>query len=112
MKKRASDRIPVDLEISCFDRDNYGTVTNISEKGMFLKSKHIAFPFEIKFDLAIPLKEEILKVPVRVNRITKSNGYYDGIGVELVKRPRNYLRFINRLRVTAKNKETPHNGNS
>ncbi len=112
MKKRAYDRVPADLEISCLDEKNFGTVINISENGMFLKSKNIRFPLDMQFDLSILLKEETLNVPVKVNRVTKSNGYYDGIGLELMKRPRNYLRFINRLRYTLQDRKISDNGDS
>lgn len=112
MKKRVSERIPANLECRCFNKDNFGTVTNISENGMFLKSKHITFPLDIKFYVSIPLNKKTLNIPVKVNRITKSNGYYDGIGVELLKQPHNYLKYISRLRFALRNRNTPGNGNS
>ncbi|UCD35022.1 MAG: PilZ domain-containing protein, partial [Nitrospiraceae bacterium] len=87
-------------------------VINISENGLFLKSQHIRFPLYIEFDVSIPLNEEMVNIPVKVRRITKSNGYYDGIGVELLKRPHNYLKYLNRLRLALKNRKTPSNGNS
>jgi hypothetical protein len=87
MEKRTFKRIPVDLEFHCFNINNFGTVTNISEKGMFIKSQKIKFPLEMQFEISISSKEETLNVHVKINRITKSNGYYDGMGVELLEQP-------------------------
>ena len=111
-KKRTFERIPADLDFHCFNKDTFGSVTNVSENGMFLESKHIKFPLEMKFSVSIPLNEETLNVLVKVNRITRSNGYYDGIGVELLEIPNNYLKCINRLRFALRNRKTPSNGNS
>jgi hypothetical protein len=94
MEKRAFKRIPANLEFHCFNINNYGTVTNISEKGMFIESHNITFPLEIQFEISISAKEEKLNIPVKVIRITKSNGYYDGIGVELLGQPQKYLNIL------------------
>ncbi len=102
MEKRAFQRIPAYLESHCFNIDYFGTVTNLSEDGMFIRSQKIIFPLELQFEISIPLKGEILNVPVKVERITKSNKYYDGIGVRLLKQPKNYLKFIERLRFALK----------
>ena len=59
----------------------------------------INFPLELQFYMSITLREEIVNVPVEVRRITKSNGYYDSIGVEILEQPQKYLKLINRLRV-------------
>jgi hypothetical protein len=108
MEKRTFNRIPADLEFHCFNINNFGTVTNISEKGMFIKSQNIKFPLEIQFNISISAKEETLNIPVKVNRITKSNGYYDGMGVELLEQPQKYLKHIQRLRLALKNRTHPH----
>lgn len=98
MKKRAFERIPVNLELRCFNIDYFGTATNVSENGIFIRSKKIRFPLDSRFVISFHLREETLKVPVKISRITKSNGYYDGIGVELLRSPSNYVKLINRLR--------------
>ena len=108
MKKRAFERIPTDLESRCFNIDNFGTVTNLSENGIFIKSKNINFPLNSQFEISFQLKKERLKVPVKISRITKSNGYYDGIGVELIKQPQKYLKTVKRLRYALKNQRQPH----
>lgn len=100
MEKRTFRRMPVELEFHCFNINNFGIVTNISEKGMFIKSQKIKFPLEMQFEIYISAKEETLNIPVRVKRITKSNGYYDGMGVELLEQPKKYLDIIKRLRLS------------
>ncbi len=99
MQKRAFDRIPVNLEVLyfCGSMIHNGTITNLSEKGMFISTK-MDFPFDSSFELLIPLNNEILNVPVKVKRIVKTDNFYDGIGVELLNPLPNYLRFVNNLR--------------
>lgn len=105
MEKRLYKRIPADLTFHCFNIEHFGTVTDLSVNGMFIKSKKIRFPLESKFEISIPLKQEVLTIPVRVNRITKSNGYYDGIGVKLLTESQNYLKLIRRLGSAVKNRK-------
>ncbi len=105
MNKRSFDRTSADLEFRCFDEDNFGTVKNLSENGMFITSKKISFPLESQFEIFFPLKSKKLKIPVRVRRITKSNGYYDGIGVELLKPNQKYLTFVHKLKGSKREKK-------
>ncbi len=98
MDKRTHDRIPVSIEFHCLDMEYFGTVMNISESGMFIKSQKIFFPLKMQFDLSIPCGSKIFNVPVTVRRITKSGNNYSGLGVELTEQPQDYLDFINRLR--------------
>jgi hypothetical protein len=98
MRKRAFERVSAHLESRCFDIDNFGTVTNLSETGMFIESKKIRFPLDSEFEISFRLREEELHMPVRISRITKSNGYYDGIAVELLNCTSNYRKLLDRLR--------------
>lgn len=104
-QKRSFDRIPSRLEFHCFNIRHFGTVTNISENGMFLRSKNITFPFETEFEISIPTREEVLKLSVEVKRLTKSEHYYDGIAVELINPSTKYLRFMKGLRRTFHNQD-------
>ena len=52
-----------------------GEITNLSEKGMYINTK-LCFPFESKFEILIPLVQGVLKVPVRVSRIIKTDDFY------------------------------------
>jgi len=105
VNKRAFYRTPADLEFRCFDEDNFGTVKNFSENGMFITSKKISFPLESQFEISFPFQSKKLKIPVKVSRITKSNGYYDGIGVELLKPNQKYLIFVNKLKGSKQQKK-------
>ena len=109
MKKRAFERIPAELESRCFNIDNFGTVTNLSENGIFLESKNINFPLNTQFEISLQLNKESLNLPVKISRITKSNGYYDGIGLELQKQPQKYIKTVKRLRHALQNQKRPHN---
>jgi hypothetical protein len=102
MEKRDFSRKPLFLEVHCCNREYFGTVINLSEKGMFIKSQKIDFPFVLQFELSISLKDKTFKVPVKVNRVTKSNGYYDGLGVEVVNPPKDYLDLVDSLNSTRK----------
>lgn len=95
---RACERIPARIDFSCCDIDCFGTITNISANGMFIRSQKMSFPFDSQFEICITLKEEVLKVCVKVNRITKSSGYYDGIGVELLNPTQKYLELVDSLK--------------
>ena len=108
IEKRAFDRIPVNLEFHGFNMYYFGTVTNLSEEGMFIRSQKINFPLDVQFEVSIPLKHETLNVPVKVKRVTKSIGYYDGIGVELMKQPYKYIKLIRRLKLALRNRKQPH----
>lgn len=105
MEKRFFERIPANLEFHSFNTEYFGTVTNLSENGMLIRSQKIRFPLESQFEITIPLKEDTLNVPVKVKRIIKSNGYYDGIGVELLEHPQKYLKLINSLKCAIKNRK-------
>lgn len=105
MKKRAFERVPVHLDSRCFEIDNFGTVTDLSENGMFISSKKISFPLDTHFEVSVDLKTEQLRIPVKVSRITKSNGFYDGIGVELLSCSNDYIKLVNRLRLLCKSKK-------
>lgn len=97
---RIFPRIPFKTKawFSCCDTEYSGTVTNISENGMFIKIKEMCFPFNSQLEILILLKKEVLKIPVKVCRIIKSTDLYDGIGVEIINSPQNYLEFVNSLR--------------
>ncbi len=102
LEKRACERIPARINFNCCNIDCFGTITNLSAKGMFIRSQKMSFPFESQFEICIPLKEEMLKICVKVNRLTKSIGYYDGIGVELLNPPQRYLEFVSKLHFGSK----------
>ena len=97
IENRSIQRIPVRIEFHCCSIDCFGTVMNVSAGGMFLTSKKIQFPFDSQFKIVIPLKDKLLGVNVKINRMTRTNGYYDGIGIEIVNPSQKYLAFISTL---------------
>ncbi len=100
MQKRSFERIPASINVKfyCDNRDYSGTVKNLSENGMFISTQDMCFPFDTKFEVVIPLEEDVLNIPVKVSRITKTSDCYDGIAVELLSPPKDYLKFIKCLR--------------
>ena len=101
MQRRTFERIPVDFKVRYFCGDNAckGTVTDLSENGMFIDTT-IDFPFDSNFKLVLPLDDEVINISAIIKRVVKSRGIYKGIGVELVNPPENYLQFVNELRLT------------
>ena len=104
MEKRVFQRVPVRIEFQCCNIDCYGIITNLSANGIFIESRKITFPLEYQFEICIPLKKNPLNVRVKINRITKSKGHYDGIGVEVLGHPQKYLELVCRLKVAHKNR--------
>ena len=100
MQRRTFERIPVSIQARCYC-DNYdysGTVTNLSEKGMYISVDDMCFPFNCQFQVSFSMGSEMLNIPVNVRRIVKTSDQYDGIGVEVIEPPQLYSEFIGRLR--------------
>lgn len=100
MQKRSYERIPAKIKVSfsCCETDYAGTITNLSENGMFISINEMKFPFDSRLELQFPVSRKIMKVSVKVSRMTKTKDNYDGIGVELLHPPPAYLDFIRRLK--------------
>lgn len=98
MQKRAFERIHTNVPANFIygDTIHTGTVTNISENGMYINTR-TCFPFKSEFDVLIPFKKDVLNVPVKVSRLIKKGDNYDGMGLELLKQPQNYLEFLSSL---------------
>ena len=102
MQRRAFERIPVDYKVRyfCGDTACNGTVTNLSENGMFIDTT-LDFPFESNFELVLPLNDEILKISAIIKRVIKEKGIYMGMGVQLLNPPENYLQLVDELRLVS-----------
>ena len=108
MKKRAHERIPLDMEISFLQSDiKYsGTVKDISQNGMYIEVD-TPLPFNSKLDLHMPFKarlkvlidvnNEVLEVPVQVKRLVKKGTSYIGMGVMLLNSSQSYMDFMSGL---------------
>ena len=111
MQRRAFKRLPSNIEVKffCSGTDYTGTIINLSENGMFIATKKMCFPFDSQFEIHIPLENEVLSLPVRVSRITKSAEFFDGIGLELKYPPLKYLKLVRNIRsAPAPQPETEH----
>ena len=95
MERRTGKRVPLTREIflSSTSEKRSAVLTNCSEGGMYIKTR-ISYPFEYAYEVFIPVKDSILKVPVKVIRIDKSGPAYEGMGVELLDLPQKYLEFV------------------
>ena len=108
MKKRKFERVPVNVPVSFFyDNALYtGKATNLSNNGMYIESD-MCLPFQSRFEiffstnskvnLLFPLKYEDIEVPVKVKRLIKTDGCYNGMGVELLNDSEEYLDLMKNL---------------
>ena len=111
MERRSYERVPVPSRVQVkFLLGNMiypGVITNISENGMFIGTK-LTFPVGTEVDIALVLpSEDVLRLPVRVRRTMKTDAFYEyeyndhnGLGVEVLSVPLNYLRFVSDLKAT------------
>jgi len=93
--KRNSERIPVKLPLRLPLSNTFvpGTVTDLSDNGMFINSE-LCFPLESKFEVLVKLKNEILSIPVQIARIVMSNDKNKGMGVRILNYPPKFLEFL------------------
>jgi len=98
-EKRSSKRTRSDLNacFSCGNIDYSGKVTNISETGMFITSRDMCYPDDEQFDLQLDINNKYLTLPVRRCRLTISPNQNDGMGVEILNPPQNYLVSLEKL---------------
>lgn len=100
MLKRNRERIPsnINVKFCCCVTDYYsGIATNISENGMFI-STQMCFPLDTQLDILILSNKDMLTVPVKIRWVRKSKDIYDGIGVEILDAPKQYLEFVTNLK--------------
>ncbi len=100
MEKRAFKRINEKLSVRFPGHNTFypGTATDLSENGMFINAE-IYFPIQSEFEMLVLLKEDVLRVPVKIARLVKSGGIYEGMGVEILNLPKKYLEHVIRLNV-------------
>jgi hypothetical protein len=103
-EKRTHERIPSKLQARFFlgNAVYTGTITNLSEKGMFI-STDVSLPLNYRLEVLVRLKGNVLKIPARIKRSVQSDNHLlpdpeHGMGVELTSFPRAYLQYINTLR--------------
>ncbi len=100
-EKRAYQRILANIEARFFHDNMFysGTVLNLSEKGMFVRTRRY-LPSESKFIIVMRGEKEVLKILAKVKRVTKTDGYHDGMGIEVLNPSEEYLDFVNRLKMS------------
>ena len=96
---RTVDRIPVLIDVKInYDKSVYiGTLLNISESGMFIRTNKMPSPLQSQIEISILLNEEVIRVSGKLVREENIRGYYNGIGVEVLNPPQNYMDFIDNL---------------
>ncbi len=100
MERRALKRIPSDVKVRffCNETDYFGTITDMSENGMYIKTYEISFPIESLVDINIGIKTMLLKLPVKICRLSKSGDVYDGMGVRVLHPVHEYLEYVKTLK--------------
>ena len=99
MGVRTFDRIPVliDIEISCNNMVVTGTLMNISESGMFIRTNNMPSPPCSQIEITIPQEDKSINISGRLVREENIRGYYNGIGVEVLNPSQDYMDFIDDL---------------
>ena len=95
-EKRHFQRISSNLYAFFYCTDTYysGFVENLSFKGMYISTKNIYLPFDLQFEVYIPLQDVILRIPVILNRMIRLPDSFDYLGVEIQNPPKDYLKFV------------------
>jgi len=103
MWKRAFKRIPTNIQVRFFSgiKEFYGTITNLSEKGMFIRTK-VSFPLQPQLRILIHRKADILWIHALIKSFGISDNIYSGIGVELSSPSQKYLEFVGGFRTVEK----------
>jgi hypothetical protein len=86
-ERRAFKRIPANIPVKFFYGSSvyFGTVKDFSENSMFVSTNRILFPLHSKLEIFVPsIHHGALKLSVKVARLAKTDGYYNGIGVQLL----------------------------
>jgi len=99
MERRASERFPSNLQTRLFYGNLFytGTVTNLSEKGVYIRTK-INFQVNSIFAMVLLINDRTVTLLGRVKRRVRSSGnpshVESGMGIELYNPPVTYLEFV------------------
>ncbi len=97
--RRAYERFPAKINARLFFGNLIytGKITDLSQSGMFVSTR-VGFPVNSEFLMVVLVDDRTIKIPVKVRRKVKNeNGNSsanNGIGVELVESPQQYMDFI------------------
>jgi hypothetical protein len=98
MERRSYLRISTKIDARFFYGNLFysGTVSNMSQKGMFINTKRL-LPSGSIFVVLIRAENQLLKVIARVKRNIRDNNGSDGMGVELLSPSAMYAGLVNEL---------------
>ncbi|UCH80239.1 MAG: PilZ domain-containing protein [Nitrospiraceae bacterium] len=98
-ERRYFQRIPSNLYAFFYCGNTYysGIIVNLSFRGVLISTKNICFPFDLHFELYIPLPDIILRIPVKVSRLMRLPDSFDWLGVEIQNPPKDFLIFVDSL---------------
>ena len=101
MDRRSFDRVDTSLPVKyvCDDILYSGTIKNISENGMFIKTGNF-LPCINWIEIFVPLEEGISKFFARIRRIEKVDESNLSMGIELLDPPDSYIEFVSNLKAS------------
>ena len=113
MDNRAIKRMKVNIKISfnfwnplVWKRKYYGTIKNISEKGILISTKTPYFPRDSLLEIYLCINNKMLLIPAKESTIIWrriiSYNYCDSIGVKLLSPPQVYYEFVQSLKAVDK----------
>ena len=96
MEQITGERMPVEIEARFFCGNMFyaGTVCNLSSEDMHIDTES-CLPSGTSFMTIIRNGKDLLQVNTKVKRLTRTNGCYDGMDVEILKPSKNYLDYVN-----------------
>ena len=100
-ERRSFRRVPVNIDMRFFYSNMYysGKISNISETGIFINTRQ-RFLIGTILVLMIRNESEYIRVFVKIKRMKRSHGNFDGIGVKLVSPSKGYSGFVKDLKTT------------
>lgn len=103
MNRRSFDRVDTSLPVKyvCDDRLYSGTIGNLSENGMFIKTGNF-LPCINWIELYVPIDEEISSFHARIRRVEKIDDENYTMGVEILAPPYSYIEFVGNLKAAIK----------
>ncbi len=109
MEKRTYKRIPIHLMVTVFNGGfiHEGLMINISEGGIYFISR-ATLSSGLNIQIAIPFRQDFLKVPLKIKRIERTYNEYDGFAAELLKSSQDYIKFVRNRNSQLKILRRPH----
>ncbi|UCD35028.1 MAG: PilZ domain-containing protein [Nitrospiraceae bacterium] len=102
IEKRQYKRIDIHQGICIHSSEliRLGTMTNCSERGMYIKTimnMDTNWPLGSVFEVLIPSRKGNLRMLAQVVWLFQTGDFYEGMGVKLLDIPREYMEHVIRL---------------